>query len=113
MACGVLGETGPELVKLLLDSLADPNASADIGNEYLSMSEEGWKNEIPSDEISDLVVGRTPLHIACSRNDPYASKVVKLLLEHSANPNLICNVIKLLNSIFKKIFNLEHNLKFI
>ncbi|CAF0708033.1 unnamed protein product [Brachionus calyciflorus] len=91
LACGVLGETGPELVKLLLDSLADPNASSDMGNEYLSMSEEGWKNEIVSDEIANLIVGRTPLHIACSRNDPYASKVIRLLLEHSANPNMICN----------------------
>jgi ankyrin repeat protein len=49
LACGVLGETGPELVKLLLDNLADPNASADIGREYLSMCEEGWQNEPLSD----------------------------------------------------------------
>lgn len=31
------------------------------------------------------------MHIACARNDPYAAKVVKLLIESSANPNLICN----------------------
>ena len=35
--------------------------------------------------------GRTPLHIACARNDPCAAKVVKLLIENQANPNLICN----------------------
>ena len=51
MACGVLGDSGPELVKLLLDSLADPNAAADIGKEYLSMCEQGWQNEIISDVI--------------------------------------------------------------
>lgn len=38
-----------------------------------------------------MIVGRTPLHIAAARNDPSASKIVKLLIEHSANPNLICN----------------------
>jgi hypothetical protein len=48
-------------------------------------------------EIADLVCGRTPLHIACSRNDPHASRVIRLLLEHSANPNLICNVNYLLS----------------
>jgi hypothetical protein len=45
LACGVLGEIGPELVKLLLDSLADPNASSIAGSEYLSMCEEGWQDE--------------------------------------------------------------------
>jgi hypothetical protein len=45
----VLGETGPELVKLLLDSLADPNAASDIGNEYMSMCETGWQSEQLSD----------------------------------------------------------------
>ena len=91
LACGVLGETGPELVKLLLDSLADPNASADVAGEYLSMCEEGWQSEILSDEIAGLVGGRTPLHIACCRSDLYAGKVIRLLLEHTADPNLICN----------------------
>lgn len=91
LACGVQGEIGPELVKLLLDSLADPNACADTGSEYLSMCEEGWENDRPSDELEGLICGRTPLHIACARNDPFAVRVVKLLLEHSANPNLICN----------------------
>lgn len=50
LACGVLGETGPELVKLLLDSLADPNAAADIGTEFLSMCDESWINE-PVSEV--------------------------------------------------------------
>jgi hypothetical protein len=45
LACGVLGETGPQLVKLLLDSLANPNESTDVGLEYLSMVEEDWINE--------------------------------------------------------------------
>jgi ankyrin repeat protein len=120
LACGVLGETGPELVKLLLDSLADPNSCSDIGTEYMSMCEEGWQHETISDvssiyfslnsftiifklsvfffqslvlkEIINLVGGRTPLQIACCRNDPYAGKVIRLLLEHSSNPNIICNV---------------------
>ena len=92
LACGVQGEIGPELVKLLLDSLADPNAASDISTEYLSMCEEGWGKDRISEELDGLVVGRTPLHIACARDDMYAVKVVKLLLEHSANPNLVCNV---------------------
>lgn len=46
LACGVLGETGPELVKMLLDSLADPNATADLGNEYLNMCEPNCLTEV-------------------------------------------------------------------
>jgi ankyrin repeat protein len=49
LACGVLGDSGPEIVKLLLDCLSDPNASAEIGKEYLSMCEAGWENEAISD----------------------------------------------------------------
>ncbi len=91
LACGVVGEIGPQLVKLLLDSLADPNYTADVGEEYTSMCEEGWANEKISEELDGLVVGRSPLHVACARSDLYAVKVIKLLLEHSANPNLVCN----------------------
>lgn len=40
------------------------NNFKDIGPEYMSMCEEGWENEVISDEISSLIVGRTPLHIA-------------------------------------------------
>ena len=59
-------------------------------------------------ELEGLVVGRTPLHIACARNDLYAVKVVRLLLEYSANPNLVCNVSQAptsfsLSSLFQKI----------
>lgn len=42
-------------------------------------------------ELVSYIGGRTPLHIACMRNDEYAGKIIKLLLEHSANPNVICN----------------------
>lgn len=49
LACGVIGETSLELVKLLLDSLADPNAAADPNNEYMTMNEDGWQNEPISD----------------------------------------------------------------
>ena len=113
LACGIKEDVGPELVKLLLDASADPNAAADIGKEYLSMCESEWNSDVLSDvsslltynfltslikknnylkEIRELVVGRTPLHIACARSDPNAIKVIRLLLEYSANPNLICNV---------------------
>ena len=47
-------------------------------------------------KLAGVVAGRTPLHIARSRNDEYASEIIKLLIEHSANPNLICNVRKFL-----------------
>ncbi len=99
----MLGETGPELVKLLLDSLADPNQSADLNDEYLSMCETGWQNETVSNEIKDLCVGRTPLHIACARNDIYAANIIKLLLDHSADPNFICNVRILYNYLNESI----------
>ena len=45
LACGVLGETGPELVELLLKHDADPNEPADIDKEYLTMIEEDWEGE--------------------------------------------------------------------
>ena len=50
LACGVIDESGPEIVKLLLDCLADPNAYADVGQEYLPMCELGWQNE-PLSEV--------------------------------------------------------------
>lgn len=43
-------------------------------------------------ELIPHLTGRTPLHIACMRNDQYAAEIIKLLLDHQANPNVICNV---------------------
>ncbi len=37
------------------------------------------------------MTGRTPLHIACAKNDEYSAAVVQLLIDHNANPNFICN----------------------
>jgi ankyrin repeat protein len=36
-------------------------------------------------------LGRTPLHIACARNDPQSVAIIEHLISHSANPNVICN----------------------
>ena len=54
-----MSESGPELVKLLLDSLADPNDSADIGSEYLSMSDSDWLSEqIPEVIYHPIIIKR-------------------------------------------------------
>ncbi len=44
-----------------------------------------------SKELAEYMTGRTPLHIACSKNDIYSAEIVQLLIDHNANPNLICN----------------------
>jgi ankyrin repeat protein len=69
-----------DLVELLLDKNADPNAKA------------RWKVQVPQPPTPifgafiDQIV--TPLILAISKGSDAESKIVTLLLEHSANPNL-------------------------
>ncbi|XP_078381796.1 ankyrin repeat and MYND domain-containing protein 1-like isoform X2 [Oculina patagonica] len=72
IAVALPDETGVEITELLLKSGADPNI-----RDYAFGAEEN---------------GRTPSHIACSRedNDQVSCAVVRLLLEYGANPDLLC-----------------------
>lgn len=72
IAVALPDETGVEITELLLKSGADPN--------------------IRDSAFSSEDYGRTPAHIASSRedNDKVSCAVVRLLLEYGANPDLLC-----------------------
>ena len=55
--------------------------------------QEDWQKDELSRASISILGGRTPLMIACARDDNYknACRVVDLLLQHHANPNLLCN----------------------
>ncbi|XP_013418534.1 ankyrin repeat and MYND domain-containing protein 1-like [Lingula anatina] len=94
IACAIPGEEGVQISQLLLDALADPDVRATEDDSFLNKAlEEEWIKDVISDESKELLGGRTPLHIACARDDSYkfACQVVHLLLDHHANPNLLCN----------------------
>jgi hypothetical protein len=57
------------------------------------VQEEDWSHDVIPESSLQLLGGRTPLHIACARDDNYrhACRVVNLLLSHHANANLLCN----------------------
>ncbi|XP_063966990.1 ankyrin repeat and MYND domain-containing protein 1-like isoform X2 [Lytechinus pictus] len=108
IASAIRGIEGVEITKLLLGSGARPNTRAldkDL-HEYpedLSPLDPDVKLKpglddsvfaylLELEEAGDHQGGRTPLHIACDRDDDYelARQVVHLLLEHGANPNVLC-----------------------
>ncbi|XP_077987266.1 ankyrin repeat and MYND domain-containing protein 1-like [Glandiceps talaboti] len=108
IAAAIPGEEGVEIMRLLLQAGADPNVRAH--EEELEDKEEDIPHGTPAkmkpglddsvsllslelEERGDNVGGRTPLHIACHRDDNHklAQQVVHLLLEHGANPNVLCN----------------------
>ncbi|CAI9725949.1 ankyrin repeat and MYND domain-containing protein 1-like [Octopus vulgaris] len=94
VACGMPGKEGIQMTELLLNSLADPNARAALDNSYLNTAlREEWQLDNISPEAKLILGGRTPLHIACARNDNYedAAAIVRLLLEKKANPNVSTN----------------------
>lgn len=72
IAVALPDDTGVEITKLLLVSGADPN--------------------IRDSAFDSKDNGRTPVHIACSRedNNRVSCAVVSLLLEHGANPDILC-----------------------
>lgn len=72
IAVALPDDTGVEITELLLKSGADPN---------IRDCAFGWGEN-----------GRTPAHIASSRedNDQVSCAVVRLLLEYGANPDLLC-----------------------
>ncbi|XP_021351487.1 ankyrin repeat and MYND domain-containing protein 1-like isoform X4 [Mizuhopecten yessoensis] len=94
IAAGIPGEEGVLITELLLNALADPDVRAAEDDSFLnrSLAEEWSKDAIMPESLARLG-GRTPLQIACARDDNYkvACRVTRLLLEHKANPNLMCN----------------------
>ena len=73
IAVALPGPEGLAITELLLKHGSDPNAR------------DGY-------DTDDISLGRTPLHIACSREDDYKEvrSIVLLLLAYGADPNLDC-----------------------
>ncbi|XP_062832601.1 ankyrin repeat and MYND domain-containing protein 1 isoform X3 [Anolis carolinensis] len=103
-------DEGVEITELLLHSATDPDVKAEDENDVfkLDIPPENEVAEAPSMikmfnetgppkmyyrecTIKPEEGGRTPLHIACERTDNFrnAAQIVRLLLEHSANPNVL------------------------
>ncbi|XP_074657682.1 ankyrin repeat and MYND domain-containing protein 1-like isoform X2 [Tubulanus polymorphus] len=94
ISCALPGEEGVQITRLLLDALANPDVRSAEDETFLNklLYDEWIKDQI--DDVSRSILGgRTPLHIACARDDDYekACRVVHLLLDHHADPNLLCN----------------------
>ncbi|XP_033006100.1 ankyrin repeat and MYND domain-containing protein 1 isoform X2 [Lacerta agilis] len=111
IAAALPGEEGVEITSSLLHSATDPNVRAEDENDIYGPDRTPFKNELtenisiikmnneigpPKNYYKECAIipeegGRTPLHIACEREDDYenASRVVRLLLEHNANPNVL------------------------
>nr|XP_056706391.1 ankyrin repeat and MYND domain-containing protein 1 [Euleptes europaea] len=112
IAAALLDEEGVKITELLLHSVADPDVRAEdaadiyiqdqadlnkdeplVASSMMKLYNEsgppkGYYTECPTIPEEG---GRTPLHIACERDDSHknASDVVRLLLNHSANPNFL------------------------
>ncbi|XP_010604904.1 ankyrin repeat and MYND domain-containing protein 1 isoform X3 [Fukomys damarensis] len=105
IAAALPGEEGVRITELLLHAITDVNAkAADQDDMYkpgkldLLPSSLKLNNEPGPPSIYYTVRtptaeegGRTPLHVACEREDSHkcARDVVHLLLSHGANPNLL------------------------
>jgi ankyrin repeat protein len=93
-SCGLLCKEGIEITKLLLNALADPDVRAMEDNSFLNhFLEDDWSKDELTVENMQILGGRTPLHIACAREDSHENscEVVKLLLQHHANTRVLCN----------------------
>lgn len=94
IAAAIPGEEGVLLTELLLKAGADPNVRAKEDDSFLNKTlMEEWNKDPICAESQALLGGRTPLHIACARDDDYKNitRVVHLLLQHGANSSLLCN----------------------
>ncbi|CAF4606065.1 unnamed protein product [Rotaria sp. Silwood1] len=91
IACGSLSENTIDIVRLLLEHGAHVNAESISGNkEYFSLVDPLIINSNKRIDIQQC--GRTPLHIACTREPTSDTlNLVRLLLEYQANPNAVCN----------------------
>ncbi|XP_076806733.1 ankyrin repeat and MYND domain-containing protein 1-like isoform X2 [Clavelina lepadiformis] len=108
IASGIKCPEGVKIVELLLSANANPNTAAlDEGfmlsdgdtsvSEYSEKStQSSRRKETPTQWVTEGLnfvdeSGRTPLHIACERDDnyKYARDIVHLLLDNGANPDVI------------------------
>ncbi len=73
IAAAIPGHEGVAITELLLNSLGNPDMRAAQDDTFLNrLLEEEWSKD-PIDERSSAISGgRTPLHIACARDDNYA-----------------------------------------
>ncbi|KAL5106774.1 hypothetical protein TcWFU_004220 [Taenia crassiceps] len=83
------GETGVELTQTLLQGGANATLRASPDASFL-VDIESDKAKWP---ISTCDSGRTALHLACARtyDRQHSLKIVQLLMDHGADPNLLCN----------------------
>lgn len=115
-----LGERGPVLVKALIDNGADCNVTGfqmNISNDAISLLQisvaTAVENDTDSLQLVKLLLDGganhmvrlgeyekffdvTPLHMAlvrCKHNFCFAVNLVKILLEHGADPNCLCTVV--------------------
>ncbi|KAJ8030902.1 Ankyrin repeat and MYND domain-containing protein 1 [Holothuria leucospilota] len=109
IASALRGPQGVEITRLILSAGADPNIRTldeDQDEEEVDFTSgatspvkvrSGLDDTVYSylyklQEMGEHKGGRTPLHIACSRDDDYelSRQVVRLLLEKGANPDVLC-----------------------
>ncbi|VDP93743.1 unnamed protein product [Echinostoma caproni] len=105
------GMEGVQICSLLLKASADPSRQATADKSF-TINSSGGTNKSASGssrgqnsstnltgqdyvttEQRALLGGRTPLHLACARDYDHenATKIVQLMLDAGANPNLMCN----------------------
>ncbi|XP_028259760.1 ankyrin repeat and MYND domain-containing protein 1 [Parambassis ranga] len=94
VAAALLGPAGPTITEMLLHSITDPDARACDQDDIYEPDMVCTKVNEPlsTSEIPHLGEGgRTALHVACQKDADYlnSSKVVALLLSHSARTDLI------------------------
>ncbi|XP_051803600.1 ankyrin repeat and MYND domain-containing protein 1 isoform X1 [Acanthochromis polyacanthus] len=94
VAAALPGPEGPRITELLLHTVPDPDTRACDQDEIYEPDRICMKTEEPlsSSESPHLKEGgRTALHVACQRDSDYlnASKVVALLVSHSASTDLL------------------------
>ncbi|XP_071950807.1 ankyrin repeat and MYND domain-containing protein 1-like [Antedon mediterranea] len=100
IACAISGNAGVEITKYLLEAGADSNARTNdnslnqdemILNTFCELNGEAdLLKEL--NHLRMIEKGRTPLHIVCSRDDnnKLSKDIVRLLLLHGANPDVLC-----------------------
>ncbi|XP_075426497.1 ankyrin repeat and MYND domain-containing protein 1 isoform X3 [Ascaphus truei] len=110
IAAALPGEEGVMITKMLLHAASDPNARAEDGNDIYkhdrgesASSVQGFPMKgchasgLPLFHYYNKTTsvpqegGRTPLHVACERDDDYkhARDIICLLLRHNADPNTL------------------------